>query len=144
VDHYGYRPAPLELGINLSYKRIQLPDTFAPLSIVGSSNACCNARLDLELRHHMKVAEEELIKNGKASTEYYNVDLPLCKCYLKYFREGRMSSQVYQKCGIKDNFKLPDATFKVLHFKCAPEDSPWLFKILQYATAHFYAQNCES
>ena len=31
--------------------------------------------------------------------------------------------------------KLPDATFKLILFECAPEDSPRLFKILQYIQA---------
>ena len=46
-----------------------------------------------------------------------------------------MSTQVYQKYGIKNNFKLPDADFKLLHFECASEVSPRLFQILQYMQA---------
>ena len=61
------RPDLMELGIHISYKRIQLPDTYTPLGIVGLSNAFCDAGLNSKLMHHMKVAEEELIKNGKAS-----------------------------------------------------------------------------
>ena len=129
------RPDLMELGINISYKRIQLPDTYTPLSIMGSSNAFCDAGLKSKLMHHMKVAEEELLKNGKASTEYYDVPLPLCKWYLKYFWEGKLPTQVYQKYGIKNNFKLPDAAFRLLHFECALEDSPRLFQVLQYMQA---------
>ena len=48
-------PDLMELGINVLYKRIQLPDTYALLDIVGSSNAFCDVGLDSELNHHMKV-----------------------------------------------------------------------------------------
>ena len=73
------RPDLMELGINISYKWIQLPDTCTLLSIVGPSNAFCDVGLNSKLMHHMKVAEKELINNGKVSKEYYHAPLPLCK-----------------------------------------------------------------
>ena len=55
------RPDLMELDINISYKRVQLPDTYTHLGIVGLSNAFCDVGLNSKLMHHMKVAEEELI-----------------------------------------------------------------------------------
>ena len=95
----------------------------------------CHVVLILFYSYKVRKSRYDCYNCTPYSMEYYDAPLPLCKWYLKYFWEGKLPTQVYQKYGIKNNFKLPDAAFRLLHFECALEDSPRLFQILQYMQA---------
>ena len=105
-------------GLRVSYKRLQLPESYTPIIVVGCSLQIDQEGLNQKMLYHMKKTETKMADNQQISSDLRDKPLPTMQWYVKGFREGSMTAEQYKKYGLKNNFKLEKMHFEHLSWKC--------------------------